>query len=418
MDKISLSNIDCYVSFDKRFKTSSINLFFISPFENKLLPEKSLLTRILTSCTKTYPKEEDFNYLLEDAYDMYVDAYSFVIGKTYITRFSVSFIRDEFITEENIDMFDTASKVINDIIFNPCFKKARLEKEKQLTINEIKAKRSHSSSYAINEFFKIMFKNEIPSIDLNGTIEDIEKVTINSLKEAYLSIISSECVMYVSGNLSNLNIKSLNNMNLGNLTKYDPTTKQFIDLDKKIINEVAKVEEVKDASQSVLCMGYRILDYDNEKTKHQNIMLSDMLGGYFHSSLIKEIREKMSMAYNISTDISISKGYMNIYAGISSSNYQIVVDIILEIIDNYKHGLIDDEVLSLTKKAKINDIKKKGDSSQSNFARFMSVLMNKKYLEDNEVIKLYDNITKEQIAKASNSLVLDTIYLLKGEKND
>lgn len=417
MKKIKIKNIDCYVGYDDRFKNMSMSLIFLQPFNNKYLAEKSILSRTLVSATKSFNSETKFQYYLEEAYDMYVDSYSLVIGKMLLTKFNVSFINPKYIEDDNI--IEKAINVLNEVVFNPLFDEQLINKEKTLTIKGLNSRKNNKTNYAIEEFFKVMFKGEIQAINLNGTIEEVDACNIDTIIEAYNDIISSKCVLYVTGKFNDNDLNMLNNLKLENTSRYEyKTDYMFIDPYYKIVKEIKEFIENENKSQSVLCIGYRSNDYLNSIKRNDFAILAEMLGGYFHSTLVKVIREELGLCYNISTDYSTNKGYLTIYALISSDNYHVVKNKILNIIDDYKNGFVSISTLELTKTVKINEASRKFDSINSHYARFIASICNRKYYEYDEYVEVINNIKLSNIVQSAQSLVLDTIYFLKGVNHE
>jgi len=74
--------------------------------------------------------------------------------------------------------------------------------------------------------------------------------------------------------------------------------------------------EQKEANQSILEMGYHFPIQYGEVSHIPLIVLNGLLGGYAHSKLFVEVREKAGLAYTVSSTMDIFSGMLRIYAEI------------------------------------------------------------------------------------------------------
>ncbi len=415
MKKINIQNLDLYFNHDERFKTISLAIYFYLPFNVKYLAENAILTQLIQKTNKIYENEVDFSYQLRSMYDMSFSATSTIIGKVQVFRLSISFVNPKYINEE-IDIIHEATTFLFNSLFKPSFTKEKLTLEKQIFIKSFESIYNNKTKYAIKRFNEIMFKNEIEQLNQNGDTNTIKKVTLKSLNEAYKRIITSPCYIFVTGNIDqSLIINDLNKYNLSNLKPYQLTNElEFIDYFNKEITNANDIIEEQNINQTIICFGLRSNIRRNSHDRFALNILSGMLGEYFHSTLFQIIREEKGLAYSVSSDVLISKGVLNIFAKISSKNIDLVKQIVLEEIGKYQKGDISQEVLELTKKAKINMILKNGDSPFNPLYDLQYELMGFGKTNDEIIIDEFEKVTKEDVIRIANMFKLDTIYVLKG----
>ena len=161
-------------------------------------------------------------------------------------------------------------------------------------------------------------------------------------------------------------------------------------------------------------MGYRSEIRLNDDLYNGMFMLSSMLGGYFHSTLFQEIREKRSLAYSVSCDYNPRKGNFAIFAGISASKYDEFKSVVNQIIEDYQNGNIDNNVFELTKKSIISGIYKSADQQTYGIGFVLNEISGIENHTIEEKVNRVLSITKEEVIDAAKCLVLDTIYFLKG----
>lgn len=415
MEKINIQNLDLYFNHDERFKTVSLAIYFYLPFEKKYLAENAIITQLIQKTNQIYDNEVDFSYQLRSMYDMSFSATSTIIGKVQVFRLSVSFVNPKYISD-NIDIIHEASLFLFNALFKPSFTKEKLDLEKQIFIKSFESIYNNKTKYAIKRFNEIMFKDEIERLNQNGDDETIKKVTIKSLKDAYKRIITSPCYLFATGNLDQaLIVNDLNKYQLSKLVPYQLNSSlEFIDNYNKEIIKINEVTEEQNINQTIVCFGLRSRIRRNSKYRFALNIFSGMLGEYFHSTLFQIIREEKSLAYSVSSDVLISKGVLNIFAKISSKNIDLVKEIVKNEIKKYQAGDISEEVLELTKKAKINMVLKNGDSPFNPLYDLQEKLMGFGEINDQIIIQEFEKITIADIQEVANMFKFDTIYVLKG----
>src|SRR5690606_26755939 len=120
--------------------------------------------------------------------------------------------------------------------------------------------------------------------------------------------------------------------------------------------------EYQDINQAKLNIGFRTYTRGLDPDYVALQVLNGMLGGYPHSLLFKNVREKNSLCYYITSTLDRAKGAMYIYSGIAPQDYKKALDLTLEQLETIKKGEFTEELLVNTKNAMINDLLEMNDS--------------------------------------------------------
>ena len=411
--KLTINNENIYFEQTDKYKTIAIGVMMFTPFKKEYLAEKTLLSSMMIKVNSEFPNEQEFNIHCQELYDMGISMRSGRVGRMGVVSLSLTVVNPLYL-KEKVDLLEETVNLMKTILLKPHFTSELLEQEKRLLINELEGVYNNKNQYASQQFIKTMFKNELLSIKTTGEIEDIKNVTIDSLKKAYQEILTYPRVFYVIGGVEKTKVEKL----FSDFTSYNVNSDYFIDKETKEITEVTKVIEVQNINQSILYMGYRTNIRIDDTLYTAAILFTGMLGQFFHSSLFQVIREEHSLAYYVGSDYNPRKGNLAVIAGIDAKSYDEVIKLVNEIIDNYQKGNFEDEILELTKKAYINQLKKQEDFPGSFINNIYTELANAKVLSLDEKIKAINNITKEDIITVSKALTLDTIYFLKGDQNE
>lgn len=411
INKLKIKNFEVYHIKDTKFKTFTVGIYFLSPLNEKELSYKSILSNYLTKCNDKYKTEKELTTYLKKMYGMDLFCSYGRTGLVTSMNFIVRSINDKYLND-NINLLEKSVTLLNDTINNPWFNDKQIELEKKLLIEDINRLYDNKSQYATKRFIEIMMANEKARFSSVGTIEDVKSINMESLKKSYQNMLSDKKLIYVIGNFEEENIISAfekfevlptNNVNL-----------EFIDYETKEIEKVTEVIEEQNNRQSIVLMGYRSEIRVNDKLYEPMVFLTGMLGGFFHSTLFQEIREKRSLAYSVNCDYNSRKGNFAIFAGISAQDYEEFKNVVNNIITNYQNGLIDDDDIELTKKGLINNIYKSADQQTYGIQFILNELAGIKTKTIEEKVEIINSITKEEIVAAAKCLQLDTIYLLKG----
>ena len=409
--KISYTNFDLYYIPNKKYKTFIMGIYFLNAFDKNDSAKKWLLSNTLIRFNEVYPTEKALSSYIRDLYglSLYSDFGRF--GFSNYLKISINSINDKYLDNEE-GLFEKIVQLFNDIITKPLFDEELIELEKSLLVEDLERSFDNKSKYASKRFNEEMYKNESFKYNCIGTVEELKNVTVDDIKEIYNQIKYSKKLVYLIGDFDlNRVEKAFSKLSIEPSIDEDL---KFIDDETKLVTQVNEVIEEQSIRQSIVLMGYRSGVRNIDESFFKMVTLSSMLGSYFHSSLFQEIREKRSLAYSISTSYNSIKGDIVVFSRISANNYEEYKEVVMQIINEYKNGFFEDEILELTKKSLINDLYIDADKTSVELQHLMNEIRGIKNYTVEEKVEIINNITKEDIIEVANLLVLDTIYLLKG----
>lgn len=410
--KIQVNQLTIYYIPDTKFKTLTVGAFFFSPLDENELTQRAILSNYMTKFNQVYPSEQELSSYLKELYGTELYCNYGKNGLATSMNFCVRTINDKYLNHHSVDLFQKAVEILNITLTKPYFDEKLVEIEKELLIQDLNRLYDNKSQYATRRFIDIMHANEKCRFPTIGNIESAKQVTVDSLSQAYERMMHAKRVIYVIGEVLEEKIKT----EFGKLALLDETPEalEFMDYETKEIQEVTEVVEEQKNRQSIALMGYRSEIRIKDKLYDGMLLLSAMLGGFFHSTLFQEIREKRSLAYSVNADYNGRKGNFAIYAGIHATAYDEFKQVVQEIIAHYQQGEIDDKVMELTKKALINGIYKGADRPGYGLQMVLNEIMDFKNTTIEEKVQKIEGITKEEVMEAAKALKLDTIYFLRG----
>lgn len=401
-----------------KFKTTDILINFRNYMDERTVTKRALIPSVLRAGSLNFPSKKTISRELERLYGASFGSSVNKQGRQQILSFRLSIVNDAYLRHEEY-LLDDAFKLIHDILFNPLleedvFVDKVVNTEKRLLEDSFDALYDNKIRYAYDRMLSHMYSGETYRLRSIGDKADLASITATNLYETYQSMLNEDAVdVFVIGDIDNERIKGL----VETYIKIPETRHHFdvLDLEEKKIEKVNEVFEYQDINQAKLNLGLRTYTRGMDEDYDALVVLNGILGGYPHSLLFKQVREKNSLCYYISSTIDRAKGGMVIYAGIEHSDYQKALDLTLEQIEVIKKGDFTEEILTNTKNHLINDLLELNDNPSAILATdFASLLYGEAY-DVEKRRKSIQAVTKEDVVKVADKLTLDTIYYLTKE---
>lgn len=416
----NFNNIDYILYNTKRYKSININIMFVNSIKKEDFTYYTLLNRIMCSSTNKYPTKKDLYNKMYELYDASID---FSTNYAYDTAFSslrLQIINGKLIEDQTL--ITKAIMLLKEIIFNPnlvngAFDEKSFKEEKRSLTNDIKSIYNNKRKYAYKKMLEIMYPDNILSSSQIGDLKVLESITPQSLYEFYNQLLNKSIIKIgIAGDITEEEVKN----HFQTLSFNCVSNRKFnvCPTNIKINNEIKYFDECQDISQTKLMMGFKF-DIDlNHKLYVPLLIFNSMFGGMFSSTLFKVIREQYSLAYDISSEIVLSKKLLVVSCGIQKGNEKKVSDIVCKELEKYRSGYLDKHLFNVAKDFLINDIREMEDSTSAvlNY-ELESMISKKKTL--NEIINAINNASIDEIKAVSQGIYLDTIFALKpGDKDE
>ncbi len=402
-----------------KFKT----IDFILSFRSKLSPanvtKRALLSQVLKAATVNYPSKMEISRKLESLYGASLGGAVNKQGLLHIMSFRMSIINDNYLLED-VNLLEESFKFFHEIIFQPKLENGEflskvVNEEKRLLKDQFLAIYDDKIRYSYNKLIDIMCENELYRLKPIGRMEDLDSITSENLYEEYQRMLREDTVDFlIIGDLTEERVFSL----INKYFKFDerPVINEVVDTETKEVREVNRVVEVKDVTQAKLNIGFRTNITGLDADYYPLLVLNGLLGVYPHSLLFRNVREKESLCYYISSTIDKGKGIMVIFAGIDKNDYQKAYELILKQLEMLKKGEFSEQDLENTKKAYINDIRQIIDNPIDYLlAEYSGYLYDEPFSVESLSNKV-NNVTKEDIMRVAQKIQEDTVFLLTSEE--
>lgn len=379
----------------------------------------SLLNRLIGSSSKNYSSKKEIANKMFELYDCSVYMTTNYSYKSANSCFIFQTISKEYCNDKLI--VKKCINLLKEIMFNPLiednkFNLKNFNEEVKALENDIKNIYNNKKKYAYKKLLEGIEPNSLISCSMLGDIDVLKTITPEKLYNFYQQVLNESMInVGVIGNITKEEVISyFDDFNLFskcyNMQLY-PKTVNF--KDKTLI-----LTEKQDIVQTKLLMGFRYdIDYQSEYYIPL-IIFNAMFGGMFGSSLFMNIRERLSLTYDINSELIINKKILLVSCGIDEKNIEIVSDLVIKELENYKQGKIDENLFVIAKDFLINDLLEMQDSQYSILSFELDNLISKRPSLD-ELLNQINTSKIEDIIEVSKMIKLDTIFsLVPGDNNE
>lgn len=401
----------------KQFKTTRIFISFIKNIESKKeLAERALLANYLEMCSQNYPTQIDIARKLSQMYGASFGSSVDRRGNYQLINFSIDYIEGKYLVG-NEDLFSEVIEFLKEIIFNPLkvgenknFDEETFTRQKNNTITYLKSIKEDKQAYATAKLRKLYFDNEIQQVPSFGESEDVEKLTISDLMDAYQKMLNTDRVeIMISGDVNTdevINKFSVLPFKAQNISRVSMSYTQ--EIKQEIVTQI----DEEPLSQSEFDMAFRLPVVYRGDLHYAALVFNSLFGGSALSLLFTVVREKMSMAYYANSNFDPFRQLLVVQTGISYANKDKVQELILEQLERLKKGDFEDELLEQNKNNLISSYISRLDSQTSALLRAQSAALTGINVTIEEWLDNLQSVTKDDVMKVAKMVELQATYML------
>lgn len=413
-EQINMGSYNLHIIKTNKFKTITMEVNFRRKIKKEEITLRNLLKMMLLYTTKQFKTERDFIIETENLYDLKVVSSNMRIGNYSNLSFKIRFLNEKY-TEKNMNEYSIS--FLMDVLFNPnvengSFKIDDLKILKNKLAKSIKKLSDNKIKYSL---LKLMSTTDNMPYSYNsyGDIEDLDKITENSLYQYYKNVLADDLVdIFVVGDVDVNEIKKYLKKYF-KIETFKKDKKDFLVselIPRKRIKKVVEKEDVNQSQLTALCTLNNLSEFER---KYTLLIYNEILGGSSNSLLFNTIREKNSYAYYINSSAKAYDNILMIYSGIDPGNSDNVLKLIKKVLFNINKGKFNDEILESAKETIISSIKASTDTPTGIINTYYAKhLVNADLFE--ERINNIKKITKEDIINLSKKISMHTVFLLEG----
>lgn len=415
----SAGNIRIHVLPTTRFKTFAVSLYAGIPLDSKTVTTTALTPFVLRRGTASYPETIQFREQLERLYGAGFGFDVYKRGNYQIVQFRMDTINDSFVQSDESLLAQTfaflGEAVTKPALEEGAFRASYVASERENVRQKLESIINDKIRYAAERCIEEMFKDDPYRLHPLGQRSDLDSIEPGTLYKAYQNWLSEARLdLYVVGDTSLSEVQELVErffaLNRSSSPEYKPENSSVS------VKEVRTVIEALDVNQGKLNLGLRTpITYGDDRYASA-LLYSGILGSYPHSKLFINVREKESLAYYAASRYDGHKGMLGIQSGIEIANYDKALNIIKAQLDSMRAGDISELEMSQTKAMLRNSLLEMQDSAFEMIAYDFNRVLSGKDRSAEQLLSQIEQVTTKDVVAAAETVELDMIYFLTGQK--
>lgn len=401
---------------DNRFKQSCLSIQLVRPMRREEAAMNALLPALLLRGTQQHPDLRAITWRLDELYGASVGTLVRRVGDYQTTGLSCGFIEEKYALSGD-SILQPMIAFLEELLLQPAledgaFRRDYVESEKRNLIATIQAERNDKRLYANGQLVRNMCAEDSFGIPRLGEPEQVAAITPKGEYDHYQQILrdSRIDVFYVGSAPAETVAGLLRGMfaKINRCYVNLPAQTPYHDSGKK------DVSEAMDVTQGKLCMGFVTPITLRDKDFVAMQVMNTVFGAGMTAKLFMQIREKMSLCYDIGSGYHGSKGIVAVSAGIDFDKEQTVRQEVLRQLRACKAGDITAQELENAKEALLSSLRGIHDSPGGIESYYATSALSGMPLTPKAYMQAVEKTTLEDVVRAANSLQLHSVFFLKG----
>ena len=400
----------------KKFKTNKITIRFTAPLSLETIAGRMLSASMLETANQAYPTSQAFRRYLASLYGTDISTSAYRRGQAHILDLTFTYVRDEFLSKKNV-LTSRILELVKQTLFSPlvqdgAFEPALFEIERKQLLASLATDMDDSFYFAHKELDSLFFHDERLQLRYSDLRNSISNESPESSYTCFQNALKNDRIdFFFLGDFNEVEITELLK-SLPFAARENGVTIQYHQSYSNVLREGMVQRNV---GQSILEMGYHSpVKYSNDEHLPMLVM-NGLLGEFAHSKLFTNVRENAGIAYSVSSQLDLFSGLLRMYAGIDRENRNQARKMMNHQLLDLKKGNFTDFELEQTKEMIRRSLLMAQDNQQTLVERvYLNTLFGKSIFDIDRLVAKLENVEKEAVCKAANSLKLQAIYFMEG----
>ncbi|MGE7020305.1 EF-P 5-aminopentanol modification-associated protein YfmF [Solibacillus cecembensis] len=401
-----------------QFKTVNFSVKWRTQLTEKGASERTVLSNVLQHSNARFATSAAYRSYLDDLFGTVLYFDTTKRGEEHTVLMNAETVNDNYLAHDSV--LNEVIGLLHDAIFKPNFEhnvfiKAIVEREKEMVIQRIQSIFDDKSRFAQKRIMEILRPNHPASISANGTIDAIKAISPESLTAAYEDMLNHDAIdIYVVGDIDVEQMIAKIKEALPFIDREVKKTERNQEVPENIKGYTKETQEMK---QGKLHIGYQTPVVFGDDDFHKMQIFNGIFGGYAHSKIFMNVRERESLAYYASSSYAAQYGLLFVVSGIEPAKEAKAREVIAEQLVALQNGEITDLELAQTKAMLINQLKEALDSARGQIEIFDQY----KELKDPFTLEKWSArwqaVTKEDVQQMAQQMKLEATYFLCGKED-
>ena len=400
----------------KKFKTNKITIRFTAPLSLETIAGRMLSASMLETANQAYPTSQAFRRYLASLYGTDISTSAYRRGQAHILDLTFTYVRDDFLSKKNV-LTSRILELVKQTLFAPlvqdgAFEPALFEIERKQLLASLATDMDDSFYFAHKELDSLFFHDERLQLRYSDLRNSISNESPESSYTCFQNALKNDRIdFFFLGDFNEVEItESLKSLPF--TVRENGVTIQYYQSYSNVLREGMVQRNV---GQSILELGYHSPVKYGDDEHLPMLVMNGLLGEFAHSKLFTNVRETAGIAYTVSSQLDLFSGLLRMYAGIDRENRNQARKMMNHQLLDLKKGNFTDFELEQTKEMIRRSLLMAQDNQQTLVERvYLNALFGKSSFDIDRLVTKLENVGKEAVCKAANSLKLQAIYFMEG----
>jgi len=391
----------------RAFKTVSARLAFVAELDERTA-SRAMIPRLLSRGTRRLPSLAAIQIELDRLYGATLGGEARKMGERQVIQFRSDWVHDRI---AEAPLLDRMGELLAEQVHEPAeWTDSIFDRERQILLDEARAVFDDKGRYARQRLIEEMCRREPYGRPGIGREDEISTLTLDGVQAAFRDLIdSAPAELFLVGDLTWRDACRF----AKRLCLHDRAKPRRLHRSPRVdAGRVRTVRENQEINQAKLQLGFRTPIRLGHKRYAALVLANSLFGGSPVGLLFKEVREKASLCYAISSAIERSKGLLLVQAGIDPARYSKARRMILRQLDAIQQGDFGSDSLEQARAMLLSGLRSMHDSPAALMEFALERALNG---IEPDVERLRDELAGARasaIAAAARTVELDTVYLL------
>ncbi|MEO1769301.1 EF-P 5-aminopentanol modification-associated protein YfmF [Candidatus Enterococcus ferrettii] len=404
----------------KKYKTIQIYGRFTTRLRREKMTTRTLLANLLETNSLNYPDQTKLSAHLAELYGAGFGLSVGRKGNLHWMNLGISVVNGKYVDDPTI--LAQAVDLFKEVLFYPNIKDGQFDEqtfqlEKENLKGYLESLEEDKQTLASLKLQETYFTDEAQQIPSFGTVADLKQETAKTLADYYQEVVTKD-------QLDLLVVGDVNEKEVADLFEALPFTDREesspeIYYDQTVSNVIREQQLQEAVIQGKLNLAYSTGIYYEDAQRFPLLVFNGLFGGFPHSKLFMNVREKESLAYYASSSFDTFRGYMSVQTGINSENRNKVLRLVSEQLEALQLGDFTDLAFQQTKAMLKNQYLLGLDRPQNTIEiAYLDQWLPGSQLSDENWLKRLEKVTKEEVQQVAKQLQLQAIFFLDGGKQN
>lgn len=411
---------------ENRWKTLSINVFCKIPMEREKVTKIALIPRLNKRGTVSLPTLRDIAKKLEDMYGASVQAGTTKIASTQVVRFAIDLPSPHFLDSGFAEGLNLAKAmafiwelVAKPYIIDDSYPGDRFQTEMEEHRRDILGIINNRPKYALIRLLEEISKGDPSGLPSWGVLEDLGTLRPGDTWETWAGSLSSCPIsIYSTGEGGDELASILSRTSLDfPLERQSTSTSSESSIVPKLPDEIVFSEDFLPGEQTVLCMAFHTGVTQEDPRMPALMFYEGILGGFPHSKLFTNIREKESLAYSAYSSPNTWRGLVLTVVGVDDEKRERARDLIVEQVESMKKGEITGEEFENTRIGILRRLRSEHDSERAQIMRALRHEIMGGPETEQELVEAVTKVTVDDVVAIAENVQLKAVYALRARQD-